>query len=74
MNQDENKQNATMSFSNKQGALSQAIYEIMSKQDGSQFHKSTAIMIVKQYKHMTKLWSSYAILQKSSSHEPKTEI
>ena len=55
MNQDENAKNSTLGFSNRHRAHKNATSKIMIKQDGAQFRNVIAIMMVKIYKHMTKL-------------------
>ena len=60
MNQVENAKNSTLGFSNRHRALKIATSKIMIKQDVAQFRNVIAIMMVKIYKHLTKLSTNIA--------------
>ena len=71
MNQAENAKNATLGFSNRHRAHKNATSKIMIKQDVAQFRNVIAIMMVKIYKHLTKLSTNIANFRKIASHEQK---
>ena len=57
MNRAENVKNATLGFSNRH---KNATSKIMIKQDVAQFRNVIAVMMVKIYKHLTKLSTNVA--------------
>ena len=73
MNQAENAKNSSLGFSNRHRALKFATSMTLVKQDGAQFRNVIAVMMVKLYKHLTKLSTNIANFQKIASHEQKTK-
>ena len=60
MNQAENAKNSTLGFSNRHRAHKNATGKIMVKQDVAQFRNIITVMMVKIYKHLTKLSTNMA--------------
>ena len=71
MNQAENAKNSTLGFSNRHRALKFATGKTIVKQDGAQFRNIIAVMMVKIYKHLTKLSTNMTNFRKIASHEQK---